>query len=111
MAFACAEDSGSPKVGTFVNTASASARKPSFLVRALFTPPPTIAAPRELHVVGELPRRGITVLLIEHDMGFIAHLCDPVIVMAEGQVLTQGTFDEVRADHRVREAYLGRRAA
>ena len=57
----------------------------------------------------ELPRRGITVLLIEHDMGFIAQLCDPVIVMAEGQVLTQGTFDEVRADHRVREAYLGRR--
>ena len=55
----------------------------------------------------ELPRRGITVLLIEHDMGFIARLCDPVIVMAEGQVLTQGTFDEVRTDHRVREAYLG----
>jgi len=59
----------------------------------------------------ELPRRGITVLLIEHDMGFIAHLCDPVIVMAEGRVLTQGTFDEVRSDARVREAYLGRRAA
>jgi ABC-type branched-subunit amino acid transport system ATPase component len=59
----------------------------------------------------ELPKRGITVLLIEHDMGFIARLCDPVIVMAEGQVLTQGTFDEVRSDHRVREAYLGKRAA
>jgi ABC-type branched-subunit amino acid transport system ATPase component len=59
----------------------------------------------------ELPKRGITVLLIEHDMGFIARLCNPVIVMAEGEVLTQGTFDEVRADHRVREAYLGRRAA
>ena len=59
----------------------------------------------------ELPRRGITVLLIEHDMGFIAQLCDPVIVMTEGQVLTQGSFDAVRADHRVREAYLGRRAA
>ena len=59
----------------------------------------------------ELPRRGITVLLIEHDMGFIAQLCDPVIVMAEGQVLTQGSFETVRADHRVREAYLGRRAA
>ena len=59
----------------------------------------------------ELPRRGITVLLIEHDMGFIARLCNPVIVMAEGQVLTEGTFDEVRTDHRVREAYLGRRAA
>jgi ABC-type branched-subunit amino acid transport system ATPase component len=59
----------------------------------------------------ELPKRGITVLLIEHDMGFIAQLCDPVIVMAEGQVLTEGSFDAVRADQRVREAYLGRRAA
>ena len=59
----------------------------------------------------ELPRRGVAVLLIEHDMGFIAQLCDPVIVMAEGHVLTQGSFDAVRSDHRVREAYLGQRAA
>ena len=59
----------------------------------------------------ELPRRGVTVLLIEHDMGFIAELCDPVIVMAEGRVLAQGAFDAVRADPQVREAYLGRRAA
>ena len=59
----------------------------------------------------ELPKRGISVLLIEHDMSFIAQLCDPVIVMAEGQVLTEGSFDVVRNDHRVREAYLGRRAA
>jgi ABC-type branched-subunit amino acid transport system ATPase component len=59
----------------------------------------------------DLPRRGITVLLIEHDMGFIARLCDPVIVMAEGQVLTQGSFETVRNDRRVREAYLGRSAA
>jgi branched-chain amino acid transport system ATP-binding protein len=59
----------------------------------------------------ELPRRGISVLLIEHDMGFIAELCDPVIVMAEGRVLAEGTFDAVREDPQVREAYLGRRAA
>jgi ABC-type branched-subunit amino acid transport system ATPase component len=59
----------------------------------------------------ELPKRGVTVLLIEHDMGFIAELCDPVIVMAEGRVLAQGVFDAVRADPQVREAYLGRRAA
>jgi ABC-type branched-subunit amino acid transport system ATPase component len=59
----------------------------------------------------ELPRRGISVLLIEHDMGFIAELCDPVIVMAEGQVLAKGAFETVRDDARVREAYLGRRAA
>ena len=59
----------------------------------------------------ELPKRGIVVLLIEHDMGFIAELCDPVIVMAEGRVLAEGSFDVVRDDPRVREAYLGRRAA
>jgi branched-chain amino acid transport system ATP-binding protein len=51
--------------------------------------------------------RGYTFCLIEHDMDFIARLCDPVIVMAEGHVLTQGTCDEVKADERVIEAYLG----
>ncbi|SJZ39836.1 branched-chain amino acid transport system ATP-binding protein [Enhydrobacter aerosaccus] len=59
----------------------------------------------------ELPKRGVSILLIEHDMGFIAELCDPVICMAEGRVLAQGSFDSVRADPQVREAYLGRRAA
>ncbi|MEL6317290.1 MAG: ABC transporter ATP-binding protein, partial [Pseudomonadota bacterium] len=51
--------------------------------------------------------------LIEHDMGFIARLCDPVIVMAEGKVLAQGSAAEVQADEAVIEAYLGggRRAA
>ncbi len=51
--------------------------------------------------------RGYTFCLIEHDMDFIARLCDPVIVMAEGHVLTQGKVDEVKADERVIEAYLG----
>ncbi len=51
--------------------------------------------------------RGYTICLIEHNMDMIARLCDPVIVMAEGRVLTTGTIDEVRADARVIEAYLG----
>lgn len=51
--------------------------------------------------------RGYTFCVIEHDMDFIARLCDPVIVMAEGRVLTQGTSEEVMADERVIEAYLG----
>src|SRR5699024_10318327 len=51
--------------------------------------------------------RGITFLLIEHDMGLIMSLCNPVIVMSEGYRLMQGTPDEVRADQRVLEAYLG----
>jgi len=51
--------------------------------------------------------RGYTFCVIEHDMDFIGRLCDPVIVMAEGRVLAQGTVDEVKTDERVIEAYLG----
>jgi len=52
--------------------------------------------------------RGYTFCLIEHDMDFIARLCDPVIVMADGKLLTQGTIDEIKNDEEVIEAYLGR---
>ncbi|PJK28681.1 ABC transporter ATP-binding protein [Minwuia thermotolerans] len=51
--------------------------------------------------------RGYTFCMIEHDMDFIARLCDPVIVMAEGRLLMQGTIDEVKNDEEVIEAYLG----
>jgi branched-chain amino acid transport system ATP-binding protein len=51
--------------------------------------------------------RGYTFCVIEHDMDFIARLCNPVIVMAEGHVLAQGTAEEVKNDERVIEAYLG----
>jgi branched-chain amino acid transport system ATP-binding protein len=51
--------------------------------------------------------RGYTFCVIEHDMDFIGRLCNPVICMAEGKVLAQGTVDEVKNDERVIEAYLG----
>jgi branched-chain amino acid transport system ATP-binding protein len=51
--------------------------------------------------------RGYTFCMIEHDMDFIGRLCDPVIVMAEGKVLTEGTVQEVKANEQVIEAYLG----
>jgi branched-chain amino acid transport system ATP-binding protein len=51
--------------------------------------------------------RGYTFCVIEHDMDFIARICNPVICMAEGKVLAQGTVDEVKNDERVIEAYLG----
>ncbi len=51
--------------------------------------------------------RGYTFCLIEHDMDFIARLCDPVIVMAEGHVLAQGKADEIMQNEAVIEAYLG----
>lgn len=50
---------------------------------------------------------GKTFLVVEHDMDLIAALCDPVIVMAEGRHLAEGTFDAIRRDSRVIEAYLG----
>lgn len=52
--------------------------------------------------------RGYTFCMIEHDMDFIGRLCDPVIVMAEGGVLAEGTAKEVRNNEDVIEAYLGR---
>lgn len=51
--------------------------------------------------------RGYTFCMIEHDMEFIGRLCDPVIVMAEGKVLAEGTIDEIKATEQVIEAYLG----
>ncbi|HGG63399.1 MAG TPA: ABC transporter ATP-binding protein [Rhodobacteraceae bacterium] len=51
--------------------------------------------------------RGYTFVVIEHDMDFIGRLCDPVICMAEGKVLAEGTLDQIKANEQVIEAYLG----
>lgn len=51
--------------------------------------------------------RGYTFCVIEHDMEMIGKLCDPVVVMAEGRVLCEGTPQEVMSNEQVIEAYLG----
>jgi branched-chain amino acid transport system ATP-binding protein len=51
--------------------------------------------------------RGYTFVVIEHDMDFIGRLCDPVICMAEGKVLAEGTLPEIKTNEQVIEAYLG----
>jgi len=51
--------------------------------------------------------RGYTFCVIEHDMDFIGKLCDPVIVMAEGKVLAEGSAEEIMKNEAVIEAYLG----
>ncbi|MDF2096335.1 ABC transporter ATP-binding protein [Fodinicurvata sp. CAU 1616] len=55
--------------------------------------------------------RGYSFCIIEHDMDLIAELCHPVIVLAEGRVLTQGSMESIRRDERVLEAYLGHSGA
>ncbi len=51
--------------------------------------------------------KGYTFCMIEHDMDFISRLCNPVVVMAAGGVLTRGSPDEVMNNEAVIEAYLG----
>ena len=52
--------------------------------------------------------KNYTFCMIEHDMDFISRMCDPVIVMAEGSVLFEGTSEEVKKNEKVIESYLGR---
>ena len=55
--------------------------------------------------------QGLTVLLIEHDMRVVMGISDRVTVLDHGEVIAEGRPDEVRANPRVIEAYLGRGAA
>ena len=52
-------------------------------------------------------QKGITFLLIEHDMDLVMNLCQPVIVMSEGKKLAEGTAEEIKSNEQVLEAYLG----
>ncbi|RWL20792.1 MULTISPECIES: ABC transporter ATP-binding protein [Mesorhizobium] len=57
--------------------------------------------------IRDINARGITFLLIEHNIDMVTRLCHRVLVMASGQLLCEGTPDEVARDPRVIEAYLG----
>lgn len=57
--------------------------------------------------IRDINRGGITFLLIEHNIDMVTRLCHRVLVMASGQLLCEGTPDEVARDPRVIEAYLG----
>ena len=61
---------------------------------------------RMTRMLERLPR-SVTLLIIEHDMDVVSSLADRVSVLHHGEVLAEGTFDEVKADPRVYEVYLG----
>lgn len=65
-----------------------------------------------LNTIGEAilrlnAERNYTFVVIEHDMDFIGKICGPVICMAEGKVLAEGSLSEIKANEQVIEAYLG----
>ena len=53
-----------------------------------------------------LCEEGMTVVMVEHELSIMDEFCDPVIVMAEGRVLAEGTMAALRANAEVVEAYL-----
>ncbi len=60
------------------------------------------------HVIRNLRAKGLTVLLIEHNMPYVMELCDRLVVLHFGQRICEGTCEEVRSDPQVIEAYLGK---
>jgi branched-chain amino acid transport system ATP-binding protein len=68
---------------------------------------PTLMDELAEYIVQLARDRGVTILLIEHDMDLVRRLCDPVIVLSEGRLLVEGAFEMVAKDPRVLEAYLG----
>jgi ABC-type branched-subunit amino acid transport system ATPase component len=60
-----------------------------------------------LEHIKDLREDGMTVLFVEHDMDMVHEIADWVAVMAAGQLITEGTPDQISADRRVIDAYLG----
>jgi len=54
----------------------------------------------------QLKQDGLTMLMVEHEMAVVERLCDPIIVMAQGEILAEGTMEQIRSDQRVLDAYL-----
>ena len=66
---------------------------------------PTLRLGVEEHLM-RLRDGGLTMLMVEHELGSVERCCDSVVVMAQGRVLARGSMEEVRANAEVVDAYL-----
>jgi branched-chain amino acid transport system ATP-binding protein len=84
------------------------ALKPKLL---LLDEPTAGMSPAETHATGEIVKTlnagGVTILAVEHDMSFVRQVARRVTVLHLGRIFAQGTIDEIVADERVTEIYLG----
>ncbi|MGB6770738.1 MAG: branched-chain amino acid ABC transporter ATP-binding protein/permease [Candidatus Dormiibacterota bacterium] len=103
---------------TYAGDLSGGQRRLVEIMRALMTRPrlllldepmagihPTLARKIGLSLQS-LCAQGMTILLVEHELAFMDEFCDPVIVMAEGRVLAEGSMSQLRGQAEVVEAYL-----
>jgi branched-chain amino acid transport system ATP-binding protein len=67
---------------------------------------PSAASAELFGVIAQLPRE-VTIVFIEHDMNLVFRFAERITVLVGGAVLVEGTPDEIAADRRVREVYLG----
>jgi len=60
-----------------------------------------------VRLIAQIRDRGVTVLLIEHDMNLVMRICERLVVLEHGLMIAQGTPEEIQKDQRVIDAYLG----
>jgi branched-chain amino acid transport system ATP-binding protein len=107
--------------GEYAGTLSGGQRKLLDLARVLMLEPslvlldepmagvsPTLRVELLEHILAVRRDRGVTFLIVEHDLDFVMRATDRVVVMNEGKVIVVGPPDEVRTNEQVVDAYLGK---